>query len=368
MRKIVFVIFILFCSCGCTRNVFEFSILSYNLYNLFDDKVDGGEYAQYNPSNPQVWNSDLYHRRMKLFSNIILDAYRGGPDILAFQEVENEKVVKDLINYYLRGYGYNYLIFLKTDNANIGNAVVSKFPIKQAFAYKADIEEYAGLRDLLAVDIMLPVKFRLYVNHWKSRLGGDDVTFPARSAQSRLLAQAVGDYLTENKYCVVVGDFNEPVYLEREGRQVLTENYRAFSYVGEFFHSLEKLSEASLSIEETNYEGHLHITAERFAKGVSEKGGEVEDKEVEVAGQTVLFFDKEQGYTYNYQNEWLAFDAVLVSPGFADCHAWELESARVLNNEPLLNSRDEPFRWSSNYANGYSDHLPVLGIFTFMKN
>ncbi|MBN2652872.1 MAG: endonuclease/exonuclease/phosphatase family protein [Spirochaetales bacterium] len=360
MKKNIILFFILFCSCACSKDLFEFSVMSYNLYNIFDDKVQGGEYSQYNPSNSQIWNSELYHRRIKLFSEVILDTYSGGADILVFQEVENVNVIKDLLNYYLRGYGYHYYSILESEDSTIANAIISKIRIKSVASYSVAIEEFSGLRDISAVDFDSPISFRLFVNHWKSRLGGADYTYSARQAQSRVLASAIAESLVDVKHCIALGDFNEPVYLMNGGEYALPSEYQAFDYCGTFFEEISSVElpeigedyedGAGLAWAEEDDLGKLIITADRDCHCLEDGAG-------------VMYFDREQGCSYYYQESWLAFDAVFVSQAFVDSVGWELESVRVIRSDKLLNSLGLPLRWSSKYSSGYSDHLPVLAIF-----
>ena len=136
----------------------SFSVMTYNLENLFDITHDKGkEDYTYLPlalkdSSREVQNycnnlSNEYYKKSCLeldWSETILNAkiqnlikvitsaqYGFGADILVFQEVENSNVLNLLIRNGLGKLGYKYISLIEgPDKRGIDVGMISRFPIK----------------------------------------------------------------------------------------------------------------------------------------------------------------------------------------------------------------------------------------------
>lgn len=119
MRKYIFLFTIFFTSCFAI----ELKVASYNVQNLFDLNYDKTEYKEYIPNTKANWNKNTYNTKLKNLVKVIkeLDA-----NIIALQEVESIKVLKDLRRKLPR---YRYISLLKYKNSAVGLGFLSDIKI-----------------------------------------------------------------------------------------------------------------------------------------------------------------------------------------------------------------------------------------------
>lgn len=150
-------------------------------------------------------------------------------DILGLQEIEAMDTLKRFVKEFLPKEGFNYQVLIDgNDPRLIDVALLSKFPIdyirthqfdrlpgKKGFIFSRDCLE-VGVR--LSQGTVLPV----FVNHFKSMVGGRKNTMPRRKAQAQrvveILQSRFGDDPGESAW-VVLGDLND--YMPSEGLQPL---------------------------------------------------------------------------------------------------------------------------------------------------
>jgi len=139
-------------------------------------------------------------------------------DILALQEVDNLKVLDRFVSKYLGGMKYKHRILIDAfDPRNIDVALVSKYPILSVKTYRSERNQRntASLfsRDCLEVDISVNGKtITVYVNHFKSMMGGRDNTYSRRKEQADKVSSIIDSRWSANNYegnYAVVGDFND---------------------------------------------------------------------------------------------------------------------------------------------------------------
>lgn len=134
----------------------EVSVMSYNVENMFDNihNQGVGDYT-YLPlaqkNNPEViqfcsamadgffkddcfnknWNDAAVDFKISQIAKVISFVDNGnGPDNLLLAEVENENILKMLVNKYLSKFGYQTVVILKgPDPRGINTAFISKFPM-----------------------------------------------------------------------------------------------------------------------------------------------------------------------------------------------------------------------------------------------
>jgi len=98
---LVFAVFMAFAS--------EISIATYNVQNLFDCKDDGSEYPDFKSSTSK-WDCEAASSKLKRTRQVI-DAI--NTDIIALEEVENEQVLRALVD----GSEYKFIAFSKAKNS-----------------------------------------------------------------------------------------------------------------------------------------------------------------------------------------------------------------------------------------------------------
>ncbi len=147
-------------------------------------------------------------------------------DVLALQEVENVDTLKHFRAGALGGRkAYPYVAGIDgNDPRLIDVAVLSKLPITHVRSYQhlLDPETKSSTlfsRDCLEVDLALPEggSLTLFVNHFKSMLGGRDKTQPKRLRQARAVKEIVTERFGSDAGghpFAILGDFND--YLEED--------------------------------------------------------------------------------------------------------------------------------------------------------
>ena len=105
-----------------------FKIMSWNVQNIMDDKLDGSEYSEYTPS--EGWDEISYKRRLKMASIIIKDE---NPDVVFLQEIEHSGVLKDLLDNFLSRKGYKYYGSIKNEGSAISIGFISTLLAKYSW-------------------------------------------------------------------------------------------------------------------------------------------------------------------------------------------------------------------------------------------
>ena len=187
-------------------------ILSYNVENLFDDRDSGLEYPEF--QGPR-WGGERYAAKLEAVARAIRSSCPGGPDLVALQEVENERALADL-GERLAGLGYRYRVFVPQPGAVTGVAFLSRLPVLRTRALsvgptRAPPEE-APLRHIVEIEVEFRGhRLRVMNNHWKAKTEGVERTAADRKAAAEALARRVGRILTEEPAAelLALGDFNQ---------------------------------------------------------------------------------------------------------------------------------------------------------------
>ncbi|MDC7226551.1 MAG: endonuclease/exonuclease/phosphatase family protein [Spirochaetales bacterium] len=214
MRRILIIIIIsatLVSGCGSGETDGHLIIMSWNVQNLFDDVDNGTEYREFDPGQG-VWNYDRFHRKALALADVITAAVPGGPDIVILQEVENENALTHLNEYCLKSSGYQHSIFFPTENSAVGTAVLSRCVINSANSHAVNASGIVKGRNISVVQLSLPEsgeELSIFINHWKSKLGGAEETEPYRIAAAELLAGLMAEESGDSGFVLAAGDFNE---------------------------------------------------------------------------------------------------------------------------------------------------------------
>lgn len=234
MKKAIFLLSLLAWA-GCswiTPREEGFSVLSWNVHNIFDDVADGGEPPEFDPTQGS-WNRTLFLERLERTAQVIREAAGGLPDVVALQEVENLNTARTLSNRFLNR--ENYLVVGFDDpRLRIIPVFLTRHPPMRVS--RIELPDYRGELQRPILEMELAWEDRTLViwnNHWKSQRDGTTSTRQARvAAQDRLNQRA--EWLRARcpqAILIAVGDFNSE--LRDEG--LLTEWVTTESAKGTYF-------------------------------------------------------------------------------------------------------------------------------------
>lgn len=136
-------------------------------------------------------------------------------DIIALQEVEGMDALKNFNAAFLNGkYKYKMLID-GNDPRLIDVALLSKYPIDyaQTHQFRRNSSSYIFSRDCLEVALTIDGKpLHLFINHFKSMMGGRAETAARRESQARevvkILTERFGNKAGEKNW-IIMGDLND---------------------------------------------------------------------------------------------------------------------------------------------------------------
>ncbi len=324
---IILMLFItlLFCGCSCEieGDPKTFSVLSYNVQNLFDARFDGDEYPEY--QDPEVWNERSYRMRLSTLSKVLANDRIAYPDVIILQEVEGPAVVEDLLSRYLGRRGYCWYATAKGSDAAISVAVISRHPIASTAVHGSE-----GIRPVLEAVIATEAgDICLFALHAKSQIGDG-------AAQRLSLAKVVGRASAEKAGSAVLlcGDFNEnptSIWEASSSQPALAD----MSHPDAQFH--HRAGSLGLVGDSTNLAPLLYYSPYLDPRW---KGG--------VPGSC------------NWDGVWHRYDQILAGGALFDGRGWEYESFSIQNLPSLCSSDGRPYGWNMRTLQGVSDHFPVL--------
>ena len=189
------------------------SLACWNAQTFFDAVTTGTEYSDF--TNSSKWTTEKYKKRLDKLCEVmsLLNA-----DVLVLEEIVNEAVVQDIANRLTDGAwskkkGWQYACFAKEEGSAIGCAVFSRYEIKNLKVHSLDICVHKNAQPSERPIMQLTVcpgekEFELFVNHWKSKSGGEEETEIWRDWQEAVLAHRVKSVLSNERSVVMCGDFN----------------------------------------------------------------------------------------------------------------------------------------------------------------
>lgn len=198
----------------------EYTVVSYNVENLFDTvddpKIPDEEFL---PESEKKWDNERYQKKLSDLVRVISEVNpKELPEVVGLVEIENQTVLEDLINAgKLNGQGYAIIHEESPDYRGIDVALIYR---KDAFAEIShetlpvvfpDDPQFKT-RDILHVTGKMRNKIvHIFVNHWPSRIGGDDKTEPKRVLAASVLKNKVDQILVVNPKAriIIMGDMND---------------------------------------------------------------------------------------------------------------------------------------------------------------
>ncbi len=193
------------------------AVVSYNVENLFDTKDDPTiNDEDFLPNGKLRWTEERYRKKLVDLAKAITWAGDGPPAIVGLAEVENEKVLQDLIRTDpLKHAGYTIVHYDSPDERGIDVALL----VRSAYANVLHTEPLRvdlgrdRTRDVLYAELQLADgdTLNLFMVHWPSRGGGERESAPKRMAASRVVRNKLDGLFagTPHAKVLIMGDFND---------------------------------------------------------------------------------------------------------------------------------------------------------------
>jgi hypothetical protein len=207
---------------GCSQDpeLKPVRLMFYNVENLFDTKDDSLKADNdFLPGGVMKWNYTRYHRKINsLYKTIVAAGSWYPPDIVAFCEVENRKILEDLVyGTYLAKYDYRIIHEDSPDQRGIDVCLIYRADDLKLIDFKYWIPASIRREDFITRSV-LSVRFavrddtlHLIVNHWPSRRGGVLAGEELRSKISDMVrekADSINRGSSSVAKIIIAGDFN----------------------------------------------------------------------------------------------------------------------------------------------------------------
>ncbi len=318
----------------------EHHIFWWNLENLFDiqDSPNRPDWLQ-KVLNKELngWTQTVLDKKIDNLCSIIKKLNNGeGPDILGICEIENENVIKMLMDNVGAAVNRNYKIMHKNTNDKRGIDIAIIFDEDKydddGRMFSLEVMKRNATRDLFQINLTTTQGNELVLigNHWPSRLGGKYESEPYRMMVGEILSYWIEriheikklEENEDNPSIILMGDFNDHPY-DRSVTQYLRSTG-----------NIEKVKNA-----------RSHILYNPMHQFLDDKiGMHVYGNEIGVLDQFIvsksLIVDS-PNYPFHVQETKIVSFPEMIKGDY---------------NKPVRYSRPSKNDFNSN---GYSDHLPI---------
>lgn len=196
-----------------------FTVMSYNVENLFDTlRTEGKNDVEFTPAGKKQWNSARYNEKLHNLA-MAIDSVNPNclPDIVALIEVETKDALLDLASQDpLKPANYQCILEEGPDPRGIDCALMynpSTFKYLEHKAINVVLRpSNKRTRDILYVKgLSGKDTLHVFVNHWPSRVGGQDETANKRGQCAELLKNLTDSLIAFNADCniLIMGDMND---------------------------------------------------------------------------------------------------------------------------------------------------------------
>jgi endonuclease/exonuclease/phosphatase family metal-dependent hydrolase len=309
----------------------------YNLENFYDT-VDNPNIndEEFLPDGPKNYNSKIYWTKVEHLANVIsqigTDINADGPALLGVAEIENDTVLNDLIHHpLLKQKNYAFVHYDSKDIRGVDVALLynPKY-FKVLNSRKLFVRMPGGAkqsfftRDVLWVKGLLGTDtIHVFVNHWPSRVGGEQRSAPARAAAAMIDKKFIDsiERININEKIIVMGDLNDDPISP----------------------SVTKILGAKENISDVKTGELYNPWIDMYKKGIG---------------------------TLAYQDAWGLFDQIMINSSWLDKNqqGFFYYQAHIFNKAFMIENigkyKGYPMRtWDGNsYRGGYSDHFPTYII------
>lgn len=309
-----------------------FCVAFYNLENLFDTINDPSiNDEEFLPDGKNSWTGERYQEKLDHLSTVIsrigAELCPDGPVILGISEVENRKVLEDLVmEEGIRSRDYQIVHFDSPDRRGIDVSLLYQpayFSVLHAVSHKLTVPgepEYRTRDQLVVSGICEQDTLHFIVGHWPSRSSGEKVTLPYRVAAATLARTIVDSIfaVSSNAKIILMGDLND-----------------------------NPPDKSVLKVLGTT------ASKENAAKGI-------------LYNPMTQLYKKGIG-SLAYRDAWSLFDQMILSASLVhgDLDSYRFYKVKVFNERFLAQPEGEfkgyPYRTYGGgvYMGGYSDHFPV---------
>lgn len=339
MRKSIFLLFLLTSLIASAQQKnYKVGIVGfYNLENIFDTiddpKTNDSEFL---PGGERLYNTAVYQDKLTKLSQVIsemgTDDSPDGVAVLGVAEVENRKVLEDLVNQpKIKNRGYKIVHFNSPDARGIDVGLLYNpkyFRVTNSKALNVPLKNDDGkpyyTRDVLWVSgIFDGDTMHVFVNHWPSRRGGEEASAPGRALAAGVCKKVIDSLMAVNPNAkvFVMGDLND--------------------------------DPTSPSVAQ--------VLGAKGKVAAVEAGG--------LYNPWVDFYKRGIG-TLAYNDSWNLFDQVMISYGYLnkDQVGYFYKAAHIFNREYMVTKTGKykgyPMRTYDGmlYNGGYSDHFPTYTV------
>ncbi|MBK7628456.1 MAG: endonuclease/exonuclease/phosphatase family protein [Bacteroidales bacterium] len=303
-----------------------------NLFDIFDDTLKNDN--DFLPSGVLRWNQTRYRNKINsLYKTIIMAGEWAPPEIVAMSEVENRKVLEDLIyGTYLSKYKYRIVHEDSPDQRGIDVCLIYRSDLLSLISAEywmpegVKEENFTTRKVLYSKFALQKDTLHLIANHWPSRRGGVLAGESMRLNIAKMVREKTDSIILSSHFVskvIIMGDFNSTP--DDQEIQVLTT---------------DPLSSGRL----------INISEKHAGEGNG---------------------------TYRYQGTWEMIDQVLISESLLRSTAGfyaESDCFSILKSDVLL-MKDPKYPGFTPYSTyrgyryqgGFSDHLPVLLKLSLLK-
>jgi len=192
----------------------------YNSENFFDPQPDQAlHYDEFTPQGSHHWTTARYRLKIQhLFKTLIAAGEGKAPALVGFAEIENRRVLDDLIHQSpLSQIKYKIIHFDSPDPRGIDVGCIYRpemLAVDFAQAIKVGNSGHPAFRtrDILYLKIHIKTDtLHLFINHWPSRYGGLMETIEKRKRAAKVLMHFIDSITLKQPgaMTLVMGDFNE---------------------------------------------------------------------------------------------------------------------------------------------------------------
>jgi predicted extracellular nuclease len=198
----------------------EYTVLSYNVENLFDTKDDPKiPDEEFLPESEKKWTNERYQKKLDDLAKVISTVNPlETPEIVGLVEIENQSVLEDLVRTAaLKNHRYAIIHEESPDYRGIDVALIYRKDAFREISHETMPVVFPDDTTFKTRDILHVVgKIRhqtvhVFVNHWPSRIGGDEKTEPKRMLAASVLKKRVDQLLAVDPKAriIIMGDMND---------------------------------------------------------------------------------------------------------------------------------------------------------------